>query len=127
MTKSIIDTAFACICGIHGSFDIATAQLLMAVTAIFIPLAALATKEQLSVRQLCKILGINCQSKFVKEGLENCKAYNEFLKFEVVIIIGEKVVCWDGKGTGNGTLKDINPYGSIIITLHPWHNNVEYK
>ena len=36
-------------------------------------------------------------------------------------------MCWYGKGTSNGTLKAINPNGSIIITLNPWDNYVEYK
>ena len=76
---------------------------------------------------MCKILGINFQSKYVKGDLENCKAYNEFLKLEGVIKIGENVVIPDSKGTVNGTLKDINPDGSIIITLHPWDNDVDYK
>ena len=58
---------------------------------------------------MCKVIGTNFRSKYVKEGLDNYKAYNEFLKLEGVIKIGENVVCLDGKGTGHCTLKDINP------------------
>ena len=49
------------------------------------------------------------------------------MRSEGVIGIGEKVVCWDVKGTGNVTLKTINPDGSKIITMHLWDNDVDYK
>ena len=75
-----------------------------------------------SSRAPCDVLGLNRQSKYVKEGRKNRKAYNKFLELDGDMNVGEMGVCREGYGI----LKEFNEE-SVTISLLPWECDVMYK
>jgi len=66
---------------------------------VLIPLAALDPKDMsFSVNKFCEMLGINRKAKYLISAIANREKYNDFLKLDDEIKVGEFVTCRGGDG-----------------------------
>ncbi len=87
----MLERATSCIAVMKRRINKEKLQILTGVAALFI-----LPKSSGMFASSCKLLRLNSKSKYVLNGLENRLAYDNFLKLDGNIQVGEMVVCRDG-------------------------------
>ena len=82
------------VAGMSHTFNLSSAKILTAVSAVLAPLPVLDEEEPVSKRKFCDMLGINQKSKYVQMGFDNQERYNAYLNFveREMRVVGKSVV-----------------------------------
>jgi len=121
--KRSIASYTSVIAGMTKSFNLGTARILTAVSAVLALQFANDSTYAISRQAFCDMIGINRQSKYVDAGFRNRALYDTYLDLEGEIQVGERVSC---RASPKGIFTGVNEDGAITVTLLPFGTEKTY-
>ena len=122
--EASITSANKIIFGMAKLINLGTAKVLAAVTAVLLPSTCFGEGADVSRRDFCELIGINCNSKYFEFAVEKRKQYDSFLNLEGDISVGEKVSC---RASPEAVVTAIKTNGSVTVKLLPFENERKFK
>jgi len=124
MEQSIV-SASKFIEGMTKTFNLGTAKVLTAVCSVLAPPSFFSDDvEGVAINDLCNMIGVNRQSKYVKAGFNNRREYQDYLDRKGPILVGERVTC---RSSPEAIVTAFANDGSITVKLLPFGTEKRYK